>query len=184
MGNEKLIGIVDGSGVLYDPEGLDLDVLRKCAEQRVMVVNYGGKLSKNGYFINVNDRNFKLPNGEIIQNGEQYRNSFILRDDVECDIFVPCGGRPETINPYNYEKLFKKDGTPRFKYIVEGANLFISESVRPRLQDKGIILFKDASTNKGGVTSSSMEVLAALALDDEDHKNNLRVQNDGSVPEF
>jgi len=45
-------------------------------------------------------------------------------------------------------------------------------------------LFKDASTNKGGVTSSSMEVLAALSLDDEDHKNNLRVHNDGTVPEF
>jgi len=27
MGNEKLIGIVDGSGVLYDPEGINRDEL-------------------------------------------------------------------------------------------------------------------------------------------------------------
>lgn len=26
--------------------------------------------------------------------------------------------------------MFKKDGTPRFKYIVEGANLFFSEGAR------------------------------------------------------
>lgn len=60
--------------------------------------------------------------------------------------------------------MFKKDGTPRFKYIVEGANLFCSDGARlifnfrKKLEDAGIILFKDASTNKGGVTSSSYEV--------------------------
>jgi hypothetical protein len=26
--------------------------------------------------------------------------------------------------------MFKKDGSPRFKYIVEGANLFFSEGAR------------------------------------------------------
>jgi hypothetical protein len=26
--------------------------------------------------------------------------------------------------------MYKKDGTPRFKYIVEGANLFCSEGAR------------------------------------------------------
>ena len=26
--------------------------------------------------------------------------------------------------------MFKKDGSPRFKYIVEGANLFLSEGAR------------------------------------------------------
>ncbi|MFO0131282.1 MAG: hypothetical protein ACK52J_01570 [bacterium] len=29
---------------------------------------------------------------------------------------------------------------------------------RKKLEDSGVILFKDASTNKGGVTSSSYEV--------------------------
>lgn len=45
--------------------------------------------------------------------------------------------------------MFNKDGTPRFKYIIEGANLFITESARHILEDRGVILFKDASTNKG-----------------------------------
>ena len=44
------------------------------------------------------------------------------------------------------------------RYVVEGANLFITDSARDIIQDAGVILFKDASTNKGGVTCSSLEV--------------------------
>lgn len=67
---------------------------------------------------------------------------------------------------------------------MEGANLFISENVRPKLQEHGIFTFKDASTNKGGVTSSSMEVFAALGVDEKDFNDNLRIQMDGTVPEL
>jgi len=42
---------------------------------------------------------------------------------------------------------------------------------------------KDASANKGGVTSSSLEVLAALALTPEEHLKYMSVQND-VIPEF
>jgi glutamate dehydrogenase len=42
----------------------------------------------------------------------------------------------------------------------------------------GCILFKDASANKGGVTSSSLEVLAALSF------NDMCVKEDRTVPEF
>lgn len=43
-----------------------------------------------------------------------------------ADLFVPCGGRPESVNTQNVDRMFHKDGRPRFKYIVEGANLFIT----------------------------------------------------------
>jgi len=148
-----------------------------------MVENFKGSLGKGGYFISVKDKNYKLPSGETIANGETFRNTFILRDEVECDMLVPCGGRPETINPYNYTKLFK-NGKPRFKYLVEGANLFCTEAVRPKLQQMGMMIFKDASTNKGGVTSSSMEVLAALAVPEAEFLKNFTVQPDGKVPKM
>jgi len=47
-------------------------------------------------------------------------------------------------------------------------------------------LFKDASTNKGGVTSSSLEVFAALALTDLDHGALMTYNPDsqGDPPEF
>jgi len=66
-----------------------------------MVEHFKGKLGQGGYFISVKDKNYKLPSGEIIANGETFRNTFILREEVECDMLVPCGGRPETINPFN-----------------------------------------------------------------------------------
>ncbi len=61
------------------------------------------------------------------------------------------------------------DGHPLYRFIVEGANLFITQEARLRLEEKGIILIKDASANKGGVTSSSLEVLASMALTPEEY---------------
>lgn len=65
-----------------------------------------------------------------VENGMIFRNQFHLREEVVADFFVPCGGRPEAVNVVNVEKMFLKNGTPRFKYIVEGANLFITEGAR------------------------------------------------------
>ena len=42
-------------------------------------------------------------------------------------LFVPCGGRPEAVDLGNVSTLLKADGSPRFKYIVEGANLFFTQ---------------------------------------------------------
>lgn len=52
------------------------------------------------------------------------------------------------------------------------------------LEDAGVILFKDASTNKGGVTSSSMEVLACLAMDDKMFAENMTGATKENMPEF
>ena len=65
-----------------------------------------------------------------MESGLAFRNNFHLNEDVQADFFVPCGGRPESVNLQNVNKMYKKDGSPRFKYIVEGANLFFSEGAR------------------------------------------------------
>lgn len=67
---------------------------------------------------------------------------------------------------------------------MEGANLFVTEAVRPKLQQGGMMLFKDASTNKGGVTSSSLEVLAALSVPEAEFMKNFTIQQDGKVPKM
>lgn len=47
-----------------------------------------------------------------------------------------------------------------------------ADDARLAIEARGIVLFKDSAANKGGVTSSSLEVLAALSLtDDEFHKH-------------
>lgn len=45
MGEEKIVGIVDGSGVIYDPEGLNREALITLAKSRRMVKFYTGNLS-------------------------------------------------------------------------------------------------------------------------------------------
>ena len=57
--------------------------------------------------------------------------------------------------------------------IVEGANLFFTQEARLKLEAAGCVLYKDASANKGGVTSSSLEVLAALALNDDEFSQHM-----------
>lgn len=61
---------------------------------------------------------------------------------------MPCGGRPEAINVNNVSQLWDTEGKPNFKYIVEGANLFITQQARLALEKRGVVLFKDASANK------------------------------------
>jgi glutamate dehydrogenase len=98
-------------------------------------------------------------------------------------MFVPCGGRPESINIVTANKLIV-DGKSTIPYFVEGANLFITQDAKLRLERAGCILYKDASANKGGVTSSSLEVLASLSFDDKGFLENMCMSADGRTPEF
>ncbi|GAA6024817.1 hypothetical protein JCM8202_006008 [Rhodotorula sphaerocarpa] len=168
LSKDKTITIIDGSGTLHDPNGLDRSELVRLATNRLMVKEFDrSKLTKEGYLILVDDRDVELPNGEVVVDGTDFRNGAHLR--YKADIFVPCGGRPESVNVNNVSKLWDAEGVPNFKYIVEGANLFITQGARLQLEKKGVVLYRDASANKGGVTSSSLEVLAGMALNDEEY---------------
>lgn len=184
LSNEKYTSIVDGSGVLVDPQGINHEELIRLARKRAMISQFDiTKLSKEGYRVLVDENNVKLPSGELINNGTTFRNTFHLRETGLTDSFVPCGGRPESIDLASVGKLIKK-GKSTIPYIVEGANLFITQDAKLRLEAAGCILFKDASANKGGVTSSSLEVLASLSFDDKGFVENMCVGADGSPPEF
>jgi glutamate dehydrogenase len=119
----------------------------------------------------------------LVYNGTTFRNTFHLRSDVHYDTFVPCGGRPESIDLTTANKLIV-DGKCVIPYMVEGANLFITQDAKLKLEKAGCILYKDASANKGGVTSSSLEVLASLSFDDAGFIKHMCVGEDGNAPEF
>jgi len=169
ISKDKILAIIDGSGVLYDPEGINRKELVRLAKARKMVENFNRSLlSPQGFLVNIKDRDVVLPDGEKVENGLEFRNTFHLHPKFKADIFVPCGGRPASININNWKTWLDAEGKPRFKVIVEGANLFLTQEARLRLEEKGVIIYKDASANKGGVTSSSLEVLASLALTDKE----------------
>jgi glutamate dehydrogenase len=188
---EKIIGIVDGSGVVCDLNGLDRTELTRLATDRSMVGDFNPQhLSEDGFFVGIDDTNVVLPEcfedaGRDVANGTDFRNGFHLWGGVEADFFVPCGGRPGSVTISNVDALFEAaTGKPRFKYIVEGANLFVTDAARDVLQKRGVSVFKDASTNKGGVTSSSLEVLAGLAMSEDTFSKHMSVSVDGTVPDF
>ncbi|EGY14539.1 NAD-specific glutamate dehydrogenase [Verticillium dahliae VdLs.17] len=184
LSNEKYTSIVDGSGVIVDPNGLDREELLRLAKSRSMIVNFDiSKLSKDGYRVLCEDANITLPTGEVVGNGTTFRNTYHLRDTGMTDIFVPCGGRPESIDLITVNKLIK-DGKSTIPYIVEGANLFITQDAKLRLEAAGCIIYKDASANKGGVTSSSLEVLASLSFDDESFRQHMCHDAKGVAPQF
>ena len=131
----------------------------------------------------VEENNLKLPSGEIVNNGTTFRNLFHLRDTEKYDVFVPCGGRPESIDFSTASRLIN-GGKTTIPYIVEGANLFMTQEAKLRLEKAGCIVFKDASANKGGVTSSSLEVLASLSFSDAEFLSRMCVGTDGTTPQF
>ncbi|KAI8377565.1 Glutamate/Leucine/Phenylalanine/Valine dehydrogenase-domain-containing protein [Radiomyces spectabilis] len=184
ISKDKTVAIVDGSGVLCDPHGINRDELLRLATKRMMISNFDtSKLSADGFRVLVDESNVRLPDGTVVENGLSFRNTFHTNKLASAMVFVPCGGRPESVDLSNIHKLMGEDGSLLFKYIVEGANLFFTQEARLRLEKAGVVIFKDASANKGGVTSSSLEVLAALAFNDAEFDQHMSVKN-GVVPEF
>ncbi len=184
ISKDKIMAIIDGSGVLYDPEGINRPELKRLAKARRAVKHFNPSLLSNrGYLVTIEDKNVELPDGEKVANGLEFRNKFHLHPHFKADLFLPCGGRPASININNWDNFVDDQGTPRFNYIVEGANLFITQQARLRLEEYGVIIFKDASANKGGVTSSSLEVFASLALSDKEYDDLMCVRDD-EIPSF
>ncbi|KAG8214676.1 NADH-dependent glutamate dehydrogenase [Butyriboletus roseoflavus] len=182
LSSDRTVAIIDGSGVLADPAGINRGELVRLAKLRVPVANFDkSKLSKDGYLVKVEEQDVKLPSGEVVLDGTDFRNGAHFR--FKADLFVPCGGRPEAVNVSNVAALCDTEGKPHFKYIVEGANLFITQQARLHLERRKVILFKDSSANKGGVTSSSLEVLAGLALSTEEYID-LMIFKDGKPSKF
>lgn len=184
ISKDKTIAIVDGSGVLYDALGIDRTELIRLANSRLMISNFDAtKLSPQGFRVLVDEKNATLPNGMLIEDGLMFRNTFHTNPLAKATLFAPMGGRPESVGLDNVQNLIECGDGPLFKYVVEGANLFITQEARLRLEKSGVLVIKDASANKGGVTSSSLEVLAALAFDDPSFEENMCVKNK-IVPAF
>ena len=62
LSSDKTVAVIDGSGVLADPVGINREELIRLAKLRIPVANFDkSKLSKDGYLVRVEDQDFKLP---------------------------------------------------------------------------------------------------------------------------
>lgn len=117
LSKDKTVAVVDGSGVVYDPLGLDRTELSRLAKQRVMIKEFNvALLSKDGYRVLCEDSDVVLPSGEKVADGTTFRNGYHLR--VKADVLIPCGGRPQAINISNVNQLFDGEGKPHFKWVA------------------------------------------------------------------
>jgi len=174
--------IVDGTGALFDPDGLDKKALSDIVLQDD-IEGYNPEALHVGGFIlyrmktrkeGISDVFKKLTmtdSGlaeEWISTDKFYKVFNSILFTVETDLFIPAGGRPETINENNVDRYFNDEDVPSSKIIVEGANSFITPTARKTLQQKGVVIMRDASANKCGVISSSYEIIANLVFSDEE----------------
>ena len=75
--------MADGSGVLYDPMGIDRNVLNKLAKDKKTVSffldpEYKGKLNPKGFLVKTSEKDIKLPDGRVIATGHNFRDTFHL----------------------------------------------------------------------------------------------------------
>jgi glutamate dehydrogenase len=174
--------VVDGTAALFDPAGLDTQALSRLVLQADAEAFDVARLSPGGFVLY---RNARRTEGlrELFRRVEMtasgLREEWVTVDDfhkeydglvftVAADLFIPAGGRPETIDATNWRRFLGPDGAPTAPVIVEGANSFISPEARTRLQEAGAVIMRDASANKCGVISSSYEIIANLLLSESE----------------
>lgn len=153
----KVVAISDGTGGVYDPAGLHWPELLRLVQEAQGVARFSPTFLRG-------------PGAKVVpatdKAGEAFRNT--LHNTVVADLFLPCGGRPYTINDENWQQFLKSDGKPSAKGMVEGANIFLTANARANLEKAGLLAIKDSSANKGGVICSSYEVLAGLVMSEKE----------------
>ncbi len=152
----RVVGIADGSGSAEDPKGLAMEELLRLVDESAPIADF--------------DRAHLGPKGRVLplESGPDAlvaRNT--LHSRVLADAFLPCGGRPATLNDSNWREFLGERGKPSSRVIVEGANLFVTEEARRQLATvAGVVVVKDSSANKCGVITSSFEIAASMLLDE------------------
>ncbi|MBN2809779.1 MAG: NAD-glutamate dehydrogenase [Deltaproteobacteria bacterium] len=178
----SIVLIVAGSGVLFDPQGLDHEELRRIILKENIDAFAPEKLNPGGFLLFSRERRReglvelyrRMAMGvagvceEWVTADAFHREFDHAVFTVPADLFIPAGGRPETVDSENWAGFFSLDGTPTCKAIVEGANSFITPAAREKLQEKGVVVIRDAAANKCGVISSSYEIIANLVLSERE----------------
>jgi len=174
--------IVDGTGALFDPAGLDREALSRIVLAADAAAFDANRLSPGGFVLYRNQRRadgLRELHRRVEMTATDLREDWVTLDEfhqefdtllfrVPADLFIPAGGRPETIDKKNWNHFLGTDGKPSAGVIVEGANSFITPEARRRLQEAGAVVLRDASANKCGVISSSYEIIGNLLLSERE----------------
>jgi glutamate dehydrogenase len=178
--------ILDGTAALYDPNGIDRNGLGRIVLAHDLDAFDPVHLGPGGYIIFRTGRRMeglRELHRKVSRTGEGLEEEWLDIDafnrdysnlifSVQTDLFIPAGGRPETIDAQNWRQFLSVDSAPSARVIIEGANSFITPEARQQLQKAGVVIMRDASANKCGVISSSYEIIANLLLSEQEFIEN------------
>ncbi|MFW5837456.1 MAG: NAD-glutamate dehydrogenase domain-containing protein, partial [Desulfovibrionaceae bacterium] len=99
--NARIVAMADGHGAAYDPEGLDHDELARLIQETGHADGFDEKrLKGDGAFV------VSASTAE----GARVRDE--LHNRAKADLFIPAGGRPDTINDRNWRLFLDAEGRP------------------------------------------------------------------------
>jgi glutamate dehydrogenase (NADP+) len=126
----KVVAMNDSNGFIYDPNGINLDVVKDIKEvKRGRIKEYAERVEGSTY-----------TEGKGIWN-------------IKCDIYLPCATQNEL--DLDGAKTLVANGC---KYIVEGANMPTTLEATTYVQENGVLFMPGKAANAGGVATSALEM--------------------------
>ncbi len=130
----KVVTVSDSTGWIYDPEGIDVALLKEVKEvKRARLTEYAAARSSAQY----HDKALEGTNQWI----------------VKCDVALPCA----TQNELGLEdaKTLVENGVIA---VAEGANMPTTLEATKYLQESGVLFCPGKAANAGGVATSALEM--------------------------
>ena len=126
----KVVAMNDSNGYVYDPNGINLDVVKDIKEvKRGRIKEYADRVE-----------------------GATYTEGLGIWN-IKCDIYLPCATQNEL--GLDGAKTLVANGC---KYVVEGANMPTTLDATTYLQENGVLFMPGKAANAGGVTTSALEM--------------------------
>ena len=126
----KVVTCSDSTGWIYDPDGIDVELLKEIKEVR-------------------RERLTAYKNAKLTSEYHEGRGVW----QIKCDIALPCATQNELT--LDDAKLLKKNGCIA---VCEGANMPTTEDATKFLQENGILFIPGKASNCGGVATSALEM--------------------------
>ena len=126
----KVVAMNDSNGYVYDPNGINLDVVKDIKEvKRGRIKEYADRVE-----------------------GATYTEGLGIWT-IKCDIYLPCATQNEL--GLDGAKTLVANGC---KYVVEGANMPTTLDATTYLQENGVLFMPGKAANAGGVATSALEM--------------------------
>ena len=126
----KVVAMNDSNGYVYDPNGINLDVVKDIKEvKRGRIKEYADRVE-----------------------GATYTEGLGIWN-IKCDIYLPCATQNEL--GLDGAKTLVANGC---KHVVEGANMPTTLDATTYLQENGVLFMPGKAANAGGVATSALEM--------------------------